>query len=177
MNDTILDAPGESFSVINNKVGGFFTTPAMYIAPLMMLAGVILSKLFGVFGLVFFLGGIPFLFSSSWIAIDPNTKRMREYWQMLGMQFGDWKGLPPVKGVSVVRVRSTKTVASRGSQTTMSDFTYKVRLIAVEGREGWDVISSEKKETAFSKGAQLATLFDVEVADFTEPKASSTRRR
>ena len=172
-----LDAPGESFPIVKNKVGGAFTTPAMYIAPLTMLAGVILGKIIGSIGAIVLLAGIPFLFASSWIAIDPNTRRLREYWTLLGLEFGEWKGFPPLKSISVVRVKSTKTVASRGSQTTMSDYMYKVRLVAAEGRQGWDVVTESEKKKAFVKAAGLAELLSLEVVDFTEPRAASTRRR
>jgi hypothetical protein len=177
MSNTVLDAPGRSFPVVENKVGGPFTTPAMYISPIAFLAGIILGKVLGVAGAIVFVIGVPFLFASSWIAIDPNTRRMREYWTVFGLEFGEWKAFPPLRSVSVIRVKSTRTAASRGSQTTMSDYMYKVRLVAAEGREGWDVITSPKKEEALSKASRLASLLGLDVADFTEPKASAARRR
>lgn len=170
----VLDQPEtKQLAIFDNKIGGSHTTPFFYI-------GIGLFCVFGfLFGFLGFIIGIPFLLSSSWVAVDVNTKMMCRYYKVCGIGIGanNWQPIPEVNGVTVIRAKHTQTLASRGSQTTFSDFVYKVQL-AGGGRNVWPLLVCEKKEEAKLKADLIAGALGVKVVDYSNPStASRTRRR
>lgn len=182
MSSNILDAPGESFPVFKSRVGGAFATPAMYVSPVCMGLGFVLLMA-SLWGLALFLIGALGLTASSWVAIDPVNKRIREYSQWFGLKSGDWKALPPVRCVTIVRIKTSKEVPGPRMlwpMLTIEDHLYKVQLIEKEKRKSWPVSKLKNKEDAFRKAKQIADLLQLELFDYTEsgniPSKSGRRR-
>jgi hypothetical protein len=174
MSNDILDLPAASLPVFDNKAGGLHTTPFFYTAIAVMGLGTILIPvpLAGVFL------SIPFFFSSSWVKVDVNTRMICRYWKVAGFKVraNNWEPLPAINAVTVIRVKETQTLASRGSQTTMSDLEYKVR-IAGEGRNVWDLLTAETREEALLKAGKAAFALNVKLVDYTDSNRKPTHRR
>jgi len=159
-------------TIFNNKIGGSHTTPFFYI-------GIVLFCVFGfLFGLLGFIIGVPFLLSSSWVSVNVNRRMMCRYYKVCGIKFGadNWQPIPPINAVTVTRAKYTQTLASRGSQTTFSDFVYKVQL-AGGGRNVWPLLTCEKKEEAILKANFIAGALDAKVVDYSSPSSATRARR
>lgn len=180
--DNILDSPDKealSLPVYYNKVGGVFTTPIIYIGPILMVVGFMMS-LFSVFGTLLFIACIPLFFSSSWVVIDLNKKQMYEFWTIYGLRVGSWKPIPPIRAVSVVRVKRTQTMRLPVIATpsvNYSDYAYKIKLILAEERKALDVLDVESRDRALEVGTSIALSFKVEFRDYSTPSAASIKRR
>lgn len=179
MDDTILDIPErkeEPGLVFYNKIGGVFTTPAIYFAPLMFVVGFLLAFT-SLLGWLIFFAAIPFMFSSSWLVLDMNKRQMHSFWTMYGYRIGSWKPIPPLKGVSVVRIKWSQTLRLRAASTSFEGYIYRIKLLGQGPREAWDVLDVETRERALEVGNRIAGILDVPLSDYSVPVARTGERR
>ena len=173
METFVLDQPEtKTIEVFDNKTGGPYTTPAFYIGIGVFCIG---GWLFGLLG---YLLSIPFFISSSRTAVNISTRTMCSYWRICGLNVGadNWQPLPEINAITIIRVKWTRTYASRGSQTTMSDFTYKVKMSG-GNRKVWELLTTENKNEAKIKGEQIAGALGVKLVDYSVPGTSTSRAR
>lgn len=182
MNTGILDIPEKEtvFPVYKNRMGDVKHTPLKYVLPFVF-ALCFVGGLFNPVILVLLVPCIPLLFSSSWVVIDLNQKRSREYWTLYGFKIGDWKPIVGITAVSVIRTkRVTEHLIGRLNyimNTVTEEYIYKIKLVNGKDRISWDVMNAEEKEDALAVAKRIAERLDVEVRDYSTPVKGAIKRK
>jgi len=118
------------------------------------------------FGLIALIIGISALTYSSGLEIDVENSRYRNYSKILGYNLGEWKHLPPVKYVSVVRYISSD---ADSGESDSSDYQYKL-ILAVDDHKRVVKLTSLEKEKAIEEALKIGEKFDLKVYDCTSPE-------
>jgi hypothetical protein len=122
-----------------------------------------------VFGLV--LSGIGvFLVMSQGSEINLDTKKYREFYSVLGIDFGTWKDLPQLEYVSVFKTKENSRVQAMGASANFSNPIIKLNLFYNTNKK-IEVYKTEDVEEAFKLAKHLAEIFSIDILDATDKES------
>ena len=129
---------------------------------------------FGIHGAIFHnvfslvLSGIGvFLMLTQGSEIDLSSRRYREFYSILGIDFGKWKELPTIDYVSVFKTKENSRVQGLGASAKMSSEIYKLNLF-YNTNQKIEAYRTEDVEDAFRKAKQLHEALNIDILDATE---------
>jgi len=129
---------------------------------------------FGIHGAIFnnvfslVLSGIGvFLMLREGSEIDLNSKKYREIYSVVGIDFGKWKDLPELEYVSVFETTENKRVQAMGATTTMKNNIYKLNLF-YERNKKIEAYKTKSRNDAFEVAMHLSTALNIEIYDATD---------
>jgi len=125
-----------------------------------------------IFNNVFFLvlSGIGvFLMLGEGSEIDLNSKKYREIYSVIGIDFGKWKDLPELEYVSVFKTTENKRVQGMGATSTMKNDVYKINLF-YERNKKIEAYRTKNKNDAFEVAKHLSYALNIEIYDATDNK-------
>lgn len=129
---------------------------------------------FGIHGAIFnnvfslVLSGIGvFLVMSQGSEINLDTKKYREFYSVLGIDFGTWKDLPQLDYVSVFKTKENSRVQGMGASANFSNPIIKLNLFYNTNKK-IEVYKTEDLQEAFELAKHLAETFQIDILDATE---------
>uniref|UniRef100_UPI00404A6035 hypothetical protein n=1 Tax=Gelidibacter sp. TaxID=2018083 RepID=UPI00404A6035 len=129
---------------------------------------------FGIHGAIFnnvfslVLSGIGvFLVMSQGSEINLDTKKYREFYSVLGIDFGTWKDLPQLDYVSVFKTKENSRVQGMGASANFSNPIIKLNLFYNTNKK-IEVYKTEDVDEAFKLAKHLAETFQIDILDATE---------
>lgn len=129
---------------------------------------------FGIHGAIFnnvfslVLSGIGvFLVMSKGSEINLDSKKYREFYSVLGIDFGAWKDLPQLEYVSVFKTKENSRVQAMGASANFSNPIIKLNLFHNTNKK-IEVYKTEDLQEAFKLAKLLAETFQIDILDATE---------
>jgi len=124
-----------------------------------------------ILGVVLALITYMFVATKTGVEIDVTNNRFRRNMILLGHDFGKWRLLPPVKYVSVVRMKESAKSFSGATATlsrqTTGSFIYNINLIVDNKKIRYIKILSARKKEALQKAILIGNALDIKVLDYT----------
>jgi hypothetical protein len=132
---------------------------------------------FGIHGAIFnnvfslVLSGIGvFLVMSQGSEINLDTKKYREFYSVLGIDFGTWKDLPQLDYVSVFKTKENSRVQGMGASANFSNPIIKLNLFYNTNKK-IEVYKTEDVDEAFKLAKHIAEVFRIDVLDATDKES------
>jgi hypothetical protein len=102
--------------------------------------------------IIFFLPGLFLISYSSGVLIDFSNERLKKFWSVMGIRFGDWQYLSMPVRLKIQKKRKSYILGSRGRQMGQSENVWQ--LIMLTGHDQI-LVYSGKKEQAEAEYALL----------------------
>lgn len=112
--------------------------------------------------------GVVMLTYQSGIELDTEKSRYRNFMKVLGYTLGEWRYLPKIKYVSVVRVLYLTSEVD-GSEPESCDYQYKL-ILAVDDNQRIIKLSTLDKDKALEEAMQIGERLNLGVYDCTTPE-------
>lgn len=132
---------------------------------------------FGIHGAIFYnvfsivLSGIGvFLVMSQGSEINLDTKKYREFYSVLGIDFGTWKDLPELEYVSVFKTKENSRVQAMGASANFSNSIIKLNLFYNTNRK-IEVYKTEDVNEGFELAKHLSEVLSIDILDATDKES------